>query len=50
MTPSEFAEKVLNELNEEFEGDSEFLEALDEIIERATSMAAAKREELGSDD
>ena len=49
MTPIEFAEKVLNELNETFKSDEEYLEALDELAERAACMSNAKREELAKE-
>lgn len=45
-----FAEKVLQELNETFTDDENYLEALSELIERATDMYNAKREEQEAED
>ena len=46
---SDFAEKVLNELNDSFETDEQYIEALEELIDRAESMLVAKREEMEKD-
>jgi hypothetical protein len=49
MKPEQFAEQVLRDLNDEFEDDASYCEALEELIDRAQSMLDAKREELGDD-
>lgn len=41
-----FANRVLNELDDEFESDSEYVEALEELIDQAEAMLTAKNEEL----
>lgn len=46
MTPAEFAEKALNELNEEFKDDASYVEALEEVLDRAQTMLDAKKEEM----
>ena len=41
-----FAERVLNELNDEFESDIAYVDALEVLIERADLMLRLKLEEM----
>jgi hypothetical protein len=44
-----WAEEKLRELNAAFESDAEYVEALEELIDRAETMLTAKNEELNKE-
>lgn len=47
--PEKFAEEVLRDLNDRFESDAEYVEALEELIDRASSALGAKRDEMNKE-
>lgn len=44
-SPAQFAERVLDELNDTFKLDADYIEALEEIIDRAQGWLDAKNKE-----